>query len=182
VKSFGDGIVRRTVAAALAARMIPANRLHLFQGVEPDGGIVEALEHLAALDGEIVGQVSGKEAFKVARSVTGLIAVEVADRLERGVANVQAGAVDQQSRNDVFSALKLARLLLSIDRKRNWFPQLTLERWVHALRRLSSVCSNDRKVVTIGSDLLVDIRSWLQAKPAKPTSHEPEEKEHHELS
>lgn len=138
---------------------------------------MEALEKLAALDGDLAGTVMGKEAYKVARSVTGLIAVEVATRLELGLANVQAGEVTQPFRNHVFSALRLARLLLSIDRKRNWFPQLTLERWVFALRRLNCVCSDDPKVITIGPDLLADIRSWLQAKPAKPTSHEERENE-----
>lgn len=172
--SAHQATVRAVVAAALAERLIPANRLHLFQGVRPEEGIVESLEKLASVDGELEGEVAGKESFKVARSVTSLIAVEVATRLEHGLANVVAGAVTQQGRTDLFRGLKLARLLLSIDRKRNWYPQLTLERWVHALRQLNSVCSNDQGVLTIGPELLADIRSWLQAKPAKPTSHERE--------
>lgn len=170
-----EAVVRQVVAAALASRLIPANRLHLFQGIEPEEGIGDALGRLAALDGEITGKVADKEAFKVARSVTSLIAVEVANRLERGLASVQAGVVSDAGRSAVFSGMKLARLLLSLDRKRNWFPQLTLERWAHTLRQLNSVCSADRGVITQGPELLSDLRSWLQAKPPKPTSQDEHE-------
>lgn len=167
-----EAIVRRLVASAIDARLIPANRLHLFQGITPEPGIFLALNSLAAIEGEITGSVLGKEAFKTARSVTSLLAVEIATRLEQGVASATDEFLsDSQARERLLSAMRMARVLLSIDRKRNWFPQLTLERWIHALRRLNSVCSSDHKVLTIGPDLLADIRSWLQAKPAKPTLH-----------
>lgn len=169
-----DGHVRKVVAGALYARLIPANRLHLFEGITPEPGIFEAVEKLAAIDGEIIGSLSGKWAFKTARSVTSLMGAEIATRLDQGAVAVKAGAVDQQLNGRVLSSLKMARLLLSIDRKRNWLPQLTLERWIHALRQLNSVCSADSKVLTIGPDLLADIRTWLQAKPAKPTSQKEE--------
>lgn len=177
-KRLYEAIVTDVVASALDARMIPANRLHLFPGIAPEPGIFAAVEALVALDGEITGYVAGKEAFKTARSVTAFLAVDVATRLEQGAASISAGGLDSQMNSRVLNSMRMARLLLNLDRKRDWFPKLTLERWVYALRRLNSGCSKGSKVITYGPDLLADIRSWLRGKPAKPT---PKENEEHEL-
>lgn len=146
-------------------------RVHLFPGVMPSAGILPALENLAGSgDSDIEGNLCGREAFKTARSAVNLIAVSSVERLEQALAAVEGDYATRNTEHVIVVGMKTARFLLTIDRHRGWLPHLTLERFAHTVRRLNSVCSDNRAVITIGRELLADLKSWLSAKPAKAVS------------
>lgn len=163
--SRDERIVQRLIATALNARLIPPDRVHLFAGIPPDNGFVEALESFASVDGELQGLVCGRDAYKTARSCINLVAVNSVERLERTVAVIKGGNY-ASVRSRALIGLRVARLLLSIDRHRGWLPQLTLERFLHVIVDLGKYCSGDPVVRRIGPELAADLRAWLSAKPA----------------
>lgn len=160
-------LVRQLIATALYKRMVPADRVHLFDHTKPaDYGILEVLGHIAALPLDLTGEIQGREVYKVARSVCSFIFIDVARRLE---VSSKIGTLGSDDMNRLIGSLKLARLLLTIDRKRNWFPQLTVERTCAALRNLTRSCKGDTRVIPITAELLSDFSAWLRVKPRKET-------------
>ena len=163
--------VKSVVAAARSAGLIPPDRVHLFEGIGSGGDIVASLGTLATMEGPLVGQLCGRETFKVARTVVNVIAVACTAQLESNIGLF----VDNGFRKEkVADGLRVVRLLLSIDRNRHWIAHITFYRLIHAINRL---LKKSETFNATGPDLLADLRSWVAVKPQKAASQKDENNE-----
>ena len=164
--------IHNLIATALFDERVPAKLLHLFGGVSvQDCGIVCQMEKLATIKGDILGSVvlnsCNVPAFKAARTVFNVIAIDLVNRILRIVKYVKMYRKGHNDSGYFHREFKLARLVLSIDRRHNWLSQMTVERLCAAVNGLNTYCSEASLQRSHTSELLNDFRSHVSNRPRR---------------
>ena len=162
------------IATAIFEERIPKKRLDLFVGISAeDCDIIKQLEKLGSVGVRIEGHVVINEhktpAFKAARCVFNIISINLVHRLEHIVWLIVNKKIERNDRPEIKKEFKIARLVLSIDRRWNWLSQLTVERLCAAVKGLNMYCSDASLQRSHTSELLHDFRNHTQNRPKRKT-------------
>ena len=165
-------VIRRLIASALYEKRIPDKRLHLFGGISKvDCDILHQLEKLATIGVSINGFVelnNGRTpAFKAARTVFSVLAVDLVDQLNRIIRYASSGQRGLYDNRWFYKEFKIARLVLSIDRRWNWLSQMTIERLCAAVKGLNTYCPDASLQRSHTSELLSDFRNHVSHRPKR---------------
>lgn len=169
-----NGDIHDLIATAIYENRIPENRLELFNGISAeDRCIVKQLEKLGVVGVKIIGSVvingDGVHAYKAARTVFNIISINLIQRLEHIAWLAVNRRVEDDDRSEIKKEFKIARLVLSIDRRWNWLSQLTVERLCAAVKGLNMYCSETSLQRSHTSELLHDFRDHTRSRPKKTT-------------